>query len=75
MAVLTLAALCFVFASLLVLAHSKLRVDEDPRIEAAGRMLPGTNCGACGYPGCRVLAEAIGAGDALPGKCSVMNDD
>ncbi len=73
-AVATLAALSFLFASLLVLAHAKLRVDEDPRIEAAHQLLPGTNCGACGYPGCRGLAEAMVGGEALPGKCTVMND-
>ncbi|MCP4301773.1 MAG: RnfABCDGE type electron transport complex subunit B [Gammaproteobacteria bacterium] len=73
--VLTLAALSFVFASLLVLAHRKLHVDEDPRIEAAQQMLPGTNCGACGYPGCLGLAEAIVDGSALPGKCTVMTED
>jgi len=73
--VLTLAALSFVFASLLVLAHRILHVDEDPRIEAAQQMLPGTNCGACGYPGCLGLAEAIVAGSVLPGKCTVMSED
>ena len=74
-AVLTLAALSFVFASLLVLAHKKLHVDEDPRIDAAHQMLPGTNCGACGFPGCLGLAEAIVDGAALPGKCTVMTED
>lgn len=74
-AILTLAALAFVFASLLVLAHKKLHVDEDPRIDAAFQMLPRTNCGACGYPGCLGLAEAIVDGAALPGKCTVMSDD
>lgn len=74
-AVLTLAALSFLFASLLVLAHRKLHVDEDPRIDAAFGMLPGTNCGACGFPGCLGLAEAMVAGTALPGKCTVMTED
>lgn len=74
-AVLTLAALSFLFASLLVLAHRKLHVDEDPRIDAAFQMLPGTNCGACGYPGCLGLAEAMVGGSALPGKCTVMSED
>jgi len=74
-AVLTLAALSFLFASLLVLAHRKLHVDEDPRIDAAHQMLPGTNCGACGFPGCLGLAEAMVDGSALPGKCTVMNED
>jgi len=73
--VLTLAALSFVFASLLVLAHRVLHVEEDPRIEAANLMLPGTNCGACGYPGCLGLAEAIVDGSALPGKCTVMTEE
>lgn len=74
-AVSTLAALCFVFASLLVLAHRKLHVDEDPRIDAAHQLLPQTNCGACGFPGCLGLAEAMVAGEALPGKCTVINDE
>jgi RnfABCDGE-type electron transport complex B subunit len=75
MAVLTLVGLSFLLASLLVLAHRKLHVDEDPRIDAAFRMLPGTNCGACGFPGCLGLAEAMVAGTALPAKCTVMNED
>jgi electron transport complex protein RnfB len=74
-AVTTLAALSFLFATLLVLAHGKLHVDEDPRIDAAHELLPKTNCGACGYPGCLGLAEAMVGGSALPGKCTVMNED
>ncbi len=74
-AISTLAALSFVFASLLVLAHRKLHVDEDPRIDAAHQLLPQTNCGACGFPGCLGLAEAMVAGEALPGKCTVINED
>jgi len=74
-AVLTLATLCFLFASLLVLAHRILHVDEDPRIDAVQQMLPGTNCGACGFPGCLGLAQATVEGTALPGKCTVMSED
>ena len=74
-AVFTLAALCFVFATLLVVAHRVLHVEEDPRLEAVQDMLPGTNCGACGFPGCAGLAIAIVDGSALPGKCTVMNED
>lgn len=74
-AVTTLAALCFLFASLLVLAHRKLHVDEDPRIDAAHQLLPQSNCGACGFPGCLGFAEAMVEGSALPGKCTVLNED
>ncbi len=73
--VIALAALSFLFASLLVLAHRKLHVDEDPRIDAVNQLLPETNCGACGFPGCLGLAEAMAAGDALPGKCTVISED
>ncbi len=74
-AVLTLASLCFIFATLLVLAHRVLHVEEDPRIDAVQQMLPGTNCGACGFPGCLGLSQALVGGDALPGKCTVMSED
>jgi len=74
-AVTALAALSFLFASLLVLAHRKLHVDEDPRIDAIHQLLPETNCGACGFPGCLGLAEAMVEGSALPGKCTVISED
>lgn len=44
--------------SLLVVAR-KFAVKEDPRIEQVAEMLPGINCGACGFAGCRGLAEAM----------------
>ncbi len=74
-AVMTLTALSFLFASLLVLAHRKLHVDEDPRIDAVHQLLPQTNCGACGFPGCLGLAEAMVEGSALPGKCTVISEN
>jgi RnfABCDGE-type electron transport complex B subunit len=74
-AVTTLAALSFLFASLLVLAHRKLQVDEDPRIDAVHQLLPQTNCGACGFPGCLGFAEAMVGGSVLPGKCTVINEE
>jgi Na+-translocating ferredoxin:NAD+ oxidoreductase RNF subunit RnfB len=67
--------LTFVLASLLVLANRKLYVEEDPRIDRVEEMLPHTNCGACGHPGCRPFAEALVAGTALPGKCTVSTDE
>jgi RnfABCDGE-type electron transport complex B subunit len=62
-------------ASLLVIANKKLHVEEDPRIDAVEDMLPSANCGACGYPGCRVFAEALVDGGTLPGKCTVSTDE
>ncbi len=79
MAVLTataaLGALTLVLASLLVLADRRLHVEEDPRIDVVEDLLPHANCGACGYPGCRPFAEALVAGETLPGRCTVGNEE
>jgi RnfABCDGE-type electron transport complex B subunit len=69
-----LGGLAFVLTTLIVIADRKLAVAEDPRIDAVDEMLPHANCGACGFPGCRPFAEALVAGAALPGKCTVSND-
>ena len=73
-AVAALGGLTLALATLLVLANQKLRVEEDPRIDQVEDMLPHTNCGACGFPGCRTFAEALVQREALPGKCTVSPD-
>lgn len=70
-----LGGLTVLLATGLVVANRKLHVEEDPRIDAVEDMLPNTNCGACGYPGCRPFAEALVSGEILPGKCTVSNDE
>lgn len=70
-----IAGLTLILASMLVLANHLLHVVEDPRTDVVEEMLPHTNCGACGFPGCRAFAEALIAGKALPGKCSVSTPD
>lgn len=58
-AVLALGATGFVFAILLSFLSRKLKVEEDPSIEKVLSMLPGLNCGACGFSGCRAYALAV----------------
>jgi len=70
-----LGGLTFLLATGLALANRGLHVEEDPRLEAVEAMLPGTNCGACGYPGCRSFAEALVEETALPGQCTVSGDE
>ena len=60
-------------ASILAFANKRLYVREDPRIDEVEGLLPGANCGACGYPGCRALAEHLVAGDERPSACSVCS--
>ncbi|MBR2578182.1 MAG: electron transporter RnfB [Erysipelotrichaceae bacterium] len=43
----------------LMLANRFLAVREDKRQEEALKMLPGYNCGACGYPGCSGMIAAL----------------
>ena len=61
------------FGALIALANRKLSVWEDPRIDAVNNLLPGANCGACGFAGCRAFAEATIRGETAPAICTVMS--
>lgn len=73
-ATLTLAIMGLILGLGLAYAAQVFYVEEDKRMEAIEEMLPGINCGACGYPGCAGFAEGIidGKVEALslckPGK-------
>jgi Na+-translocating ferredoxin:NAD+ oxidoreductase RNF subunit RnfB len=59
----------------LAVANRYLKVEEDPRIDQVEGMLPGTNCGACGQPGCRAFAESLVGNENSPGQCTVSSPD
>ena len=63
------------FGICLAIAHKYLKVEEDPRLDIVEEMLPGTNCGACGEPGCRAFSEAIVGGVKEPCQCTVGSPD
>ncbi|MCQ2383295.1 MAG: Fe-S cluster domain-containing protein [Paludibacteraceae bacterium] len=54
----TLGVLGCLLAVILYLVAQKFKVYEDPRIDLVEAVLPGANCGGCGFPGCRGMAEA-----------------
>ena len=54
-----------VAAIILYIASVKFKVYENPLIDEIEAVLPATNCGGCGYPGCRPFAEAISKADNL----------
>lgn len=62
-------------AVVLAVANSRLKIFEDPRIDEVQGILPGSNCGACGFPGCRMFAEKVVAGDVQPSGCTVGGPD
>lgn len=57
--VLTLSALGVLAAIILYFVAQRFKVYEDPRIDTVEGMLPGANCGGCGFPGCRGLSDAL----------------
>lgn len=67
-AVAALTILSIIFGALLGFAAVRFRVEGNPIVEQINAILPQTQCGQCGYPGCRPYAEAIAAGDKI-NKC------
>lgn len=70
-AIALLGAMGLVFGWILAFASKKLAVESDHRIGQITEVLPGANCGGCGYPGCSGLAEAIVSGKAPINSCPV----
>ena len=66
-----LGALGLLFGLALAFASKKFKVEKDERIDAVRDVLPGANCGGCGFAGCDALAEAIVKGEAPVNKCPV----
>ena len=56
-------------AAILVVAAHFMHVEEDPRVGEVLGVLPGANCGACGYPTCREKAIAVFQGRADVRMC------
>ena len=64
-----LGALGAAFAVLLAVSSRALAVKGDPKVELFLSILPGSNCGACGFAGCLGLAESLAKGEAEPTQC------
>jgi electron transport complex protein RnfB len=58
-AVAVLGVIALVAAVVLYLVSKKFTVHEDPRIGKVQEVLPGANCGGCGFAGCSAMAEAL----------------
>lgn len=69
--IIVLGGLGLAFGVLLSIASNVFAVEIDPKVEEIRSVLPGANCGACGFPGCDGLANAIAQGKAPISACSV----
>ncbi len=66
-----LGGLGLAFGLLLSFASRKFAVPVDPKVAAVRALLPGANCGACGFEGCDIYAENVAAGKAEINRCPV----
>jgi len=67
----TMLVLATFMAYVLGWANRTFHVEVDPRVESVNEVLPGANCGGCGYVGCAEYAEAVAAGRCGPDLCTV----
>ena len=67
-AAIVIAVLAAIFGIILGFASIRFKVEADPIVEQIDAILPQTQCGQCGYPGCRPYAEAIANGEII-NKC------
>ena len=68
LAIVLLTLLALVFGILLGFAADKFKIEGNPIVDQLEAILPQTQCGQCGYPGCRPYAQAISDGDKI-NKC------
>ena len=76
-ALLALLALALLFGAILGFASERFKVEGNPIVDQINDLLPQTQCGQCGHPGCRPYAEAIANGEAInhcpPGGQATIN--
>lgn len=77
-AILALVGLSVLFGAILGYAAVRLKVEADPIVDQIDNILPQTQCGQCGHPGCRPYAQAIANGEAInkcpPGGQTTINN-
>lgn len=72
---LAVGAIALVLGAILAFASIVFKVETDEREEQIAEILPGANCGGCGYAGCSAFAKAIVTEGAEITKCNLMTDD
>ena len=59
----------------LAIADKKLAIEKDEKLVALEQIMPGANCGGCGFAGCADYAAAVASGKAEPGLCAPGGKD
>ncbi len=69
-AILAMTVLAAVFGLLLGYSALRFRIEGDPVADQVDALLPQTQCGQCGHPGCRPYAEAVARGEDEINRCA-----
>ena len=69
-AVIAISLLGLIFGLILGYASRRFAVQDDPVVEKIDELLPQSQCGQCGYPGCRPYAEAVGVQGEKINRCA-----
>ena len=76
-AIIVLLALTLICGAILGFADVRFKVEGNPIVDKVNALLPQTQCGQCGFPGCRPYAEAIADGELInrcpPGGLATIN--
>ena len=75
LALLGMLLLAGLFGILIVWVARQFKVEGNPVVEQINQVLPQTQCGQCGYPGCKPYAEAIAIGEAPINQCPPGGQD
>ena len=68
-AILVIGGLALFFGALLGYASLRFKVEGNPLAAQADAILPQSQCGQCGFPGCKPYAEAVAKGEAAINLC------
>ncbi|HUZ17420.1 MAG TPA: RnfABCDGE type electron transport complex subunit B [Spirochaetia bacterium] len=71
LAAILMGAIGLLFAFILAVADKRFKVEIDPRISAVESVLPGVNCGGCGFPSCAMYANGVAVEGAAADLCVV----
>ncbi len=76
LSILAMFGLGLVASILLAVAAKVFFVKENPKVEAALEILPGANCGGCGFAGCEGYAKAVVKDpDVPPNRCCAASKE
>ena len=73
-AVVLIGILGILFGVGLAYASRKFEVHVDARVKEISELLPGANCGGCGFPGCATFASALVGDPSLINECKVCDE-